>query len=122
MLNNFSYKGCIFNKETELPTSTTTFSLQFISPPYLIKDTHNIDSSHQPIPTISTSHDTIIPTHVLTLHGKSLHPALWNLSDLIQSNRNLMQVDHRVADSALYKIPNNGKLLDLCGKCLVILP
>lgn len=70
-------------------------------------------------------------THVLVEHsnkvvvyghqGKSQYPGVWTFSDLISSNRNLVEVDpNRQEDEGDYVIPVEGIHNSLRGKALVL--
>ena len=56
--------------------------------------------------------------HVFARHGKTSHLGLWSLRDLIQSNRNLVEVDPQRSNSEEYVVPK-GALKESLGKKVV---
>jgi hypothetical protein len=61
--------------------------------------------------------------HVLALQGKSRHLSAWPLSDLVESNENLRQLDpERQASELEYIVPEGGLQEGLCGKAILIHP
>ena len=59
--------------------------------------------------------------YVFARHGKSSHMGLWKFSDLLESNRNLVEVDPKRTVPGEYVIPEGGIRESLCGKALLIL-
>lgn len=58
--------------------------------------------------------------YVFARHGKSSHLGLWKFSDLLESNKNLLEVDRKRTRPGEYIIPCGGIKEGLCGKALVI--
>lgn len=58
--------------------------------------------------------------YVFARHGKSSHLGLWKFSDLLESNKNLVEIDPKRTRPGEYIIPEGGIKEGLCGKALLI--
>lgn len=58
--------------------------------------------------------------HVFARHGKSTHLGLWKFTDLLESNKNLVEVDPKRTRPGEYVIPEGGIERGLCGKALLV--
>lgn len=58
--------------------------------------------------------------YVFSRHGKSTHMGLWSLRDLLESNRNLVEVDPRRSNPEEYVIPSGGVREGLKNKIIFI--
>lgn len=63
---------------------------------------------------------SLTQVYVFTRHGKSSHLGLWKFSDLLESNKNLLEVDPKRTRPGEYIIPCGGIKEGLCGKALII--
>ncbi len=58
--------------------------------------------------------------YVFARHGKSSHLGLWSLRDLLESNRNLVEVDPRRSNPQEYVIPAGGLKQGLKNKVIFV--
>ena len=58
--------------------------------------------------------------YVFARHGKSAHLGLWKFTDLLESNKNLVEVDPKRTKPGEYVIPEGGIKRGLCGKALLV--
>jgi len=58
--------------------------------------------------------------YLIAKQGKSKRVGIWSLSDLAESNANLLEVDPKRNSHLHYVLPVDNKLTDLCGKLIVI--
>ena len=58
--------------------------------------------------------------YVFARQGKSTHLGLWSFKDLLESNRNLLEVDPKRSDCANYVVPVGGLQEGLQNKILII--
>lgn len=58
--------------------------------------------------------------YVFARHGKSAHLGLWRFTSLLESNRNLVEMDPKRTRPGEYVIPDGGIERGLSGKALVV--
>ena len=58
--------------------------------------------------------------YVFARHGKSAHLGVWKFTELLESNRNLVELDPKRTRPGEYVIPEGGIKRGLCGKALLV--
>lgn len=86
------------------------------------------DASYPALFHVFTSSDFSLPKncqaqhiHLCAKHGKSRHTAVWPMTNVANSNANLIELDPNKMRNGSFVVPEEGIFVGLCGKIVVML-